>query len=228
MKKQRYMKKYYLAKRAKNKNPKPRHGANFRKSYSVKVKVKVLNYYDQCVGKSKNIRDVGKVFNINNSLVSKWNKNRAEIFKAYKKLKYNKLLTKIRPQRKHRRLFEKLIKEFREQRDQGRKISHNWIYLKAMQINRKIQNDAEAKLSPSIVHYFTKTYHIKMRCVQRNKPLPKEAFRGRMQDYLHTTREKLIKSNINHKTYDAKYGNYPLANRFNMDEVSGSNTLLVH
>ena len=129
-----------------------------------------------------------------------------------------KFLTKNRPSKKYNELFSALLAKFREARGKGHHVNFNWLWSKARVIYRNQLNDETAVVKKHVITTFLKRYNIRMRCRQRNKKLPKEAFREDLRKWHAIMRERLLRTGLN-DSYDNKWGRFKPNQRFNVDQT---------
>ena len=154
-------------------------------------------------------------YKINKCQVSKWMKQEEEIIQAA--TGDMKKLFKIRKAVKYNSLFKEMKVVFLAAREQGRAVDFNWLWSRGRVIYRQQEGQNAEQLKQHVVTNFIKRMNLKLRRVQRNKKLPKEALRGDLQKWHATTRERLVRTGLN-DNYDPKYGRFLPEQRFNVDQ----------
>eukprot|EP00794_Sanderia_malayensis_P002733 gene2733-3158_t len=184
-----------------------RRGAKNRRSYDNDFKFKII---EEAKHNQKN--DVPVKYAIDQSLVRKWVKKEKKILEAAVD-KHRKILKKIRPSTKHRKVFVKLHEKFLKARSKGLKVSYSWLYINA-KINIEL-NPADAKPIPkSAILNFIRKCKINLRRIQRKKQKDKRSFLPGMLNWHVTLREVLIKSGASKASYDSKWGRFKPNQRF--------------
>eukprot|EP00794_Sanderia_malayensis_P002845 gene2845-3290_t len=173
-----------------------RGGAKNRRSYDNDFKFIII---EEAKRNQKN--DVAVKYAIDQSLVRKWVKKEKKILEAAVD-KHRKILKKIRPSTKHRKVFVKLHENFLKARSKGLKVSYSWLYINA-KINIEL-NPADAKPIPkSAILNFIRKCKINLRRIQRKKQKDKRSFLPGMLNWHVTLREVLIKSGASKAPYDS-------------------------
>lgn len=137
---------------------------------------------------TKKVIEKYKSFNIDQTKIPKWFKNKDGIDKAASDLEKKKLL-KIHPDRKYLELHRELIKVLQETRGKGNTVYFNWLWRKGRNRYRQQQNDPEGSFKKHVTVSFIKKNHIRLRRIQCNKDLPKEHLRPEMALHLIRTTE---------------------------------------
>lgn len=149
---------------------------------------------------TKKVIEKYKSFNIDQTKISKWFKNKDGIVKATSDLEKKKLL-KIRPGLKYLELHRELIKVLRETRGKGNTVYFNWLWRKGRNRYRQQQNDPEGSLKKHVTVSFIEKNHIRLRRIHCNKNLPKEHFRTALMKWHSTLCERLIQVRASESGY---------------------------
>ncbi len=105
------------------------------------------------------VSDVALKYGIDKSMVTKWKKDENKIVDAAG-VAHKKHVTKIRPSRKHQKIFNELYKEFTNARSKGLKVSYAWLYIQAKKIIQQINPSNLDKFPKSAFSIFTRKYKI--------------------------------------------------------------------
>ena len=135
-------------------------GASRRESHSATFKAKVLN---ELLYTDKSRYVVAEHFKINQSMVSKWLKNKNAVFEQAATATKKNLL-KQRPSRKYLPLYNSLLTTFKEARKKGYHVNFNWLWSRARVIYRKQQDDESATIKKHVIVSFLKRFNVRMRC----------------------------------------------------------------
>ena len=150
---------------------------------------------------------------INKSQIIKWKMAKDKIIAAAADRKIKKL-TRIRPATKHKELYRELLKVFRETRSKGRHVDFNRIYSNARKIMRELTGHLNAIVKQHVIANFIKWYNLKRRKIQRNKQLPKEHYRNRIEKWHSTLHERGIRTGASDPNNHKKWGSF----RLNVDQ----------
>lgn len=186
--------------------------AETRKKYSAAFKAEVIHAAED---PNTTLRTVALYYKIDCSMVQRWMKNKVKILDkaAYS---HSRLHHKIRPAVKHEELNKELLLRFKKARRNGHRVDFHWIWSRARVIHFE-QTGKESTLGKHVAVQFINKFNIKMRCKQRNKKKPREAFREDLQKWHATTRERLIRTGRN-DNYDQKWGRFLPKQRLNVDQ----------
>lgn len=194
------------------KKPSRRRGANRRESFTALFKAKVLK---ELLYTDKSQYTVAEQFKVNQSMVSKWLKNKNDIF-SQAAIANKKALLKQRSSKKYLPLYDRLLISFKEARGKGYHVNFNWLWSRARNIYRE-QHGQNAIVKKHVIESFLRRFNIRMRCRQRNRKQSKESFREDLRKWHGLTRERLIRTGSK-DDYDKKWGRFLPNQRFNVDQ----------
>ena len=168
-----------------------RRGQNRRNKYTAQFKATVIEKMMPGVLQEHLVEE----FNVSQSNISKWLKNKDKIFKETADSN-RKTLTKMRVGTKYVRLYSELLTEVRKARSRGYLVNFNWIWTKARKIYRKQEDNPDANVRKHVVTTFLRRYNIRMRARQRNRKYSKEHFRVALTKWHGSTRYALFLDNL--------------------------------
>lgn len=134
-------------------------------------KVKVLS---ELLFTDKSQYSIAVEFKINQSMISKWLKNKDVLFQQAA-VSNKKRLLKNRPSRKYLQMHQTLLTTFKEARKKGHHVNFNWLWSQARIIYREQLENSNANIKKHVV-VFEALQH-RMRRRQRNKKQSKEYYR---------------------------------------------------
>ena len=188
-----------------------RRGQSRREQHSANRKAQAIHDYEGGVKQDV----IAAKYNVNRSLVSKWCKDKTKILQCA--ASEHKKNLKIRPAKKYQEVYACLKEEFKTARSKGHRVNFGWLWSKARNIHRRLENDPNATVRKHVITAFIKRNRIRMRARQRNRRQPKEAFRHDLMKWHGTTRERLIRTGKD-DNYDPKWGRFTPNQRFNVDQ----------
>ena len=188
-----------------------RHASKRRHAHSAEFKAEVINTCSQPDVLQVN---VAENFRIDQSMVSRWMKNRKAIMKEAA-LKHRKMLKKGRKSTKYAELYEQLRNKFKTARSKGVPVNFHWLWSKARVIQKGINENEQIK--NHVIVRFLQKFKIRMRAKQRNKNKSKTEKIPALQKWHSTYREKCIRT-CYHSSYDTKWSNYKPHERLNVDQ----------
>ena len=189
-------------------------GSHVRKAHTAEFKAKVIHQIQPNVSQD----EIARKYGISQSLVSKWVKDKDNIILASTD-KHKKLYKKQRKAVKYLELYRELFDKMKEARGKGRKVNFNWLWTKARSIHREQTGDDAAVVRKHVVTTFLRRYNIRMRARQRNRRLPKEAYREGLMKWHSVTRERLVRTGAGDDSFDNKWGRFLPNQRFNVDQT---------
>ena len=184
-----------------------------RHAYTVTFKAMVINAFEE----SENVwqDDFAEQFRINQSMVSRWLKDRHTIMKDAASV-HRKLFKKGRKSTKYVELYERLWKTFKDARARGIPVNFHWLWSKACVIQSEL--DEKQPIKKHVIVRFLQKYQIRMRAKQRNKKKSKSQKVSELEKWHATYREKCIQTNFEDPSYDEKLGNFKPDERINVDQ----------
>ena len=135
-----------------------------RHAHTATFKAMVINAFEE----SENVcqDDIAEQFRINQSMVSRWLKDRHTIMKDAASV-HRKLFKKGRKSTKYVELYERLWKTFKDARTRGIPVNFHWLWSKACAIQSGL--DEKQPIKKHVIVRFLQKYQIRMRTKQRNK-----------------------------------------------------------
>ena len=140
-----------------------RHASKRRHAHSAEFKAEVINTCSQPDVLQVN---VAENFRIDQSMVSRWMKNRKAIMKEAA-VKHRKMLKKGCKSTKYAELYEQLWNKFKTSRSKGVPVNFHWLWSKACVIQKGINENEQIKNHVTV--RFLQKFKIRMRAKQRNK-----------------------------------------------------------
>ena len=116
-------------------------------------------------------------------------------------------LKKSKPSCKHNLTFQKLFERFLFHRNQGRRISFQWIVYQGSLIAREFDQPKFTKFAAQV---FIKRYQLAIHRKQRNKQASKTELEPKIRKWHCDYREGLIKSRPESPHYDPVWGRFAL------------------
>lgn len=184
-----------------------------RCQYTAMFKANVINALDEPDATQETVADK---FNISQSQVSRYVKNRSQIMKDAAD-SYRKKHRKGRKCRKYVRLYPALWDKFKKARAKGYRVDFHWLWSKARVLFRHQEKDETLIVGPHVIVRFLHDYKIRMRAKQRGKKQPKSAKIQDLQKWHATYRERCIRPRSTNN-YDKKWGGFLPKQRLNVDQ----------
>ena len=178
----------------------------------VQYTAEVINALDE---EDATQESVATRFNIDQSQVSRYVKNKSQVMKDAAD-SYRKNLKKGRKCRKYVRLYPALWDKFKKARSRGHRVDFHWMWSKGRTLYRKQQDDETFTIGAHVVVRFLHEYKIRMRTKQRGKKQPKSAKITELQKWHATYRERCIRPLSD--TYASKWGGFLPKQRLNVDQ----------
>ena len=97
-------------------------------------------------------------------------------------------------------------------------MDFNWICSNARKITRELTVDPNAIVKQHVIANFINRYNLKRRKIQRNKRIPKEHYRNRIEKWHSTLRERGICTGATDLNYYKKWGSFLPHKRLNVDQ----------
>ena len=166
-----------------------RRGRGRRGKYTVLFKAKVISDVQPEVLQEQ----LAEKYCINQSLISKWLRDKNKILKEASE-KNRKNLTKMRRGTKYRELYNVLLQEVKVARSKGYVVGFNWIWNRARKVYREQQKNPDANVRKHVITTFLRQFNVRMRARQRNRKYPKEHYRKDLMNWHGLTRERLIRT----------------------------------
>ena len=127
--------------------------------HDVTFKAEVIEAKESGLSVKEVIRKYRSI-NVDKTKISKWTKNKTEIFKAAADTETKRLL-KSGPAKKYADLYRELKNQFSKAPQAGHTVDFNWLWIKGQKIYRIQQNNPDAELKKHVIANFIKKNHLK-------------------------------------------------------------------
>ena len=170
-----------------------------RHAHTATFKVMVINAFEECENVCQD--DIAEQFQINQSMVSRWLKDRHTIMKDAASV-HRKLFKKGRKSTKYIELHERLWKTFKDARARRIPVNFHWLWSKARVIQSEL--DEKQPIKKHVIVRFLQKYQIRMRAKQQNKKKSKSQKVPELKKWHATYREICIRTNFEDPSHDEK------------------------